>query len=112
MLEQLPFGNLNKNLPSGDQNKLLDLLPDGNRHKLSPKLPEKHPSHHKKHAVLSQFAIKFDLCHENPSLCNVTEQSECNDCSFVTKPHNFPDRSVLMGSFHQGHSQFGNVRNK
>ncbi|TKS65922.1 ATP-dependent DNA helicase PIF1 [Collichthys lucidus] len=87
----LSYKDVLQNLP--DSLKKLELL------------PEKDPSH-------SQFAIKFDLCHEKPSLCSVVEQSECNECTFVTKPHNFSDRSVLMGSFHQGHSQFGNVRNK
>ncbi|XP_076120782.1 uncharacterized protein LOC143101375 isoform X2 [Alosa pseudoharengus] len=32
--------------------------------------------------------------------------------SSLTKSDEFPDISVLMGSFHQGHSRFGNVRNK
>ncbi|KAK0134798.1 OTU domain-containing protein 4 [Merluccius polli] len=81
-------------------NALCQPLPDGNQNTVSPKLP----AHH---SELSHCEIKTELCHENPSLCNVNEQSEDNDCSV-----NFPERSVLMGSFHQGHSRFGNVRNK
>ena len=74
-------------------------------------LPKKH--HNQRSVSLSApCKINSDVCHDNPSSCCVNDQSGCNDFSFVTTAAVFPEKSVLMGSFHQGHSRFGSVRNK
>ncbi|XP_041954178.1 uncharacterized protein LOC121713552 isoform X2 [Alosa sapidissima] len=42
---------------------------------------------------------------------NIVTSVASDDCVCITEPC-VPDRSVLMGSFHQGHARFGNARNR
>ena len=42
----------------------------------------------------------------------VNKHPVTDDGFSLTKPVTFPERSVLMGSFHQGHPQFGDAQNK
>ncbi|XP_062309842.1 uncharacterized protein LOC134014026 isoform X2 [Osmerus eperlanus] len=43
---------------------------------------------------------------------SVNKHPVTDDGFSLTKPVTFPERSVLMGSFHQGHPQFGDEQNK
>ncbi|XP_041933441.1 uncharacterized protein LOC121696166 [Alosa sapidissima] len=60
---------------------------------------------------LSQTADSLNMCHDSANpLSNTLTSNATNDC--LIESVDFPERSVLMGSFHQGDSRFGNVRNK
>ena len=76
---------------------------------------------------LPKLPNSFQTCENSPySLSTTVKNSPSNslsttvkkqpvtsdDCLSLTKPADFPERSVLRGSFHQGHPKFGDAQNK